>query len=698
MAATASTGTLAARLVADTSEFRAAMTQSATVSEREMKRAANAVKYVNDYLKETGRIQAAAAQDANRNASANAFATMAERQRQSVQGMTISAGQYANAMRMIPAQLTDVATQLAGGQNPLLILLQQGGQVKDSFGGVGNMMRGLGSMITPAGVAMTALGGAAAMVAYEMWRGAKESEEFQRQIALTGNFAAITERKLQDMASAQGAALGRGQLDQGDTISALVGTGRFGPDMINQAAEAMGRYQKLSGATASDALKNFVSMADGAARWAAEQNKSMHFLTGEQYRHIKALEDSGRAQDAMKATLEAFNTSLKDRAAPELGNYAYAWKLLTEQIQAAQRAVMDYGKSGGIAGQMTAAQTALAKAQGDLVRAQMSPDAGGMQGQMRIDAGKAAVAAAQAEVDNQRARLQLEEVANGARSKIAEKEAANIRAQQAQARTRAPAATKRPDQDYIGDAEGRIQSLIAQWRERDMAAQDRNELLPDYIGEAEDRMKARIEAWKAQEADAEQAAKDRLDYGKGVTDASAKWWAEFTNENQRGAALFANTMKGMEDAVVSWAKTGKVSASSFFGSIAEEYLRQQVRMAQSKLLYDSAGNFSLPSIGGMLGSVGGFFGFPHANGLDYVPYDGYPAVLHQGERVQTAAEVRAGGGGGGGGNVMHFDFSGQQLSVGAGVNPGQVAAAVQAGNKQTEARIRRLMSEGKFSS
>ena len=33
-------------------------------------------------------------------------------------------------------EVTDVATQLAGGQNPWLILLLQGGQVKDSFGGI----------------------------------------------------------------------------------------------------------------------------------------------------------------------------------------------------------------------------------------------------------------------------------------------------------------------------------------------------------------------------------------------------------------------------------------------------------------------------------------------------------------------------------------------------------------------------------
>ncbi len=30
-----------------------------------------------------------------------------------------------------------------------------------------------------------------------------------------------------------------------------------------------------------------------------------------------------------------------------------------------------------------------------------------------------------------------------------------------------------------------------------------------------------------------------------------------------------------------------------------------------------------------------------AVGLDYVPYDNFPALLHQGERVQTAAEARS---------------------------------------------------------
>ena len=30
----------------------------------------------------------------------------------------------------------------------------------------------------------------------------------------------------------------------------------------------------------------------------------------------------------------------------------------------------------------------------------------------------------------------------------------------------------------------------------------------------------------------------------------------------------------------------------------------------------------------------------HSTGLDYVPYDGYIAQLHKGEKVQTASEVQ----------------------------------------------------------
>lgn len=40
-----------------------------------------------------------------------------------------------------------------------------------------------------------------------------------------------------------------------------------------------------------------------------------------------------------------------------------------------------------------------------------------------------------------------------------------------------------------------------------------------------------------------------------------------------------------------------------------------------------------------LGLFGGFTFTPHANGIPWVPFDGYPALLHKGERVTPAREV-----------------------------------------------------------
>lgn len=96
----------------------------------------------------------------------------------------VSAAQTAAALRMLPAQFTDIFTQLAGGANPLLVLIQQGGQIKDSFGGIGNTFDVLGGKVksffgsltgfNTAGV--TALGGALSEIAKQQENIAENSD------------------------------------------------------------------------------------------------------------------------------------------------------------------------------------------------------------------------------------------------------------------------------------------------------------------------------------------------------------------------------------------------------------------------------------------------------------------------------------------------------------------------------------------
>lgn len=660
-------GTLASRLTMDTSGAAAAMTDLRTISDKELTRIQRQVKIANDYLRDLTRSNEKAATSA---------AGMAQSARH-LEGMTISTGQYAAAMRTLPAQLTDVATQLAGGANPLLILMQQGGQVKDSFGGFANTFKALGGMLSFARVGMLGVAGAVAGVAYEMVQGAARSDDFAKSVALTGNAAALTEQRLRDMASAQAAVAGRGVLDQRDTLTALASTGRFGPQALEAAGQAMGRYQKLSGETADKAIGNFAAITDGAAKWAAEQNKHVHFLTAEQYKHIKALEDTGHAQEAVVAALQAYNKELESRHIPQMGYVSRVWEGFVGWIQKAKDALMNWGVAADLGTQLASVQARLAGM--DKMREAIEKRGG-----KAMDASKGYLDL-KAEEEQIKARMALEKAGADARAELAAREEARIKKL---TDTKAP---KKAPHDYLGDVEDGWKKKWADWWQRDQEARDKYDMLPDHLGEADDAMKKRWEDWAQRDADARQAAEDKASFGKGVDKAAQTWWDGFNDRATQGATQFKNAMQGMEDAVVNWAKTGKLSAADFFASMAEDYLRQMVKMAQAKLFFDAAGNFTgLAGIGSFIGSM---FGIPLATGTNNVPYDGMPAILHKGEAVVPAAYNPATGGKGAGTTV---DASVGTLNVGQGVSRAEVFAALQQHGAMLDAQWRRRMRQGAY--
>ncbi|MCU9930972.1 hypothetical protein OFL77_26940, partial [Escherichia coli] len=73
-------------------------------------------------------------------------------------------------------------------------------------------------------------------------------------------------------------------------------------------------------------------------------------------------------------------------------------------------------------------------------------------------------------------------------------------------------------------------------------------------------------------------------------------------------------------------------------------------------------------LGGLVGSLFRSVATPLSVGMDYVPRDNFPALLHRGERVMTAAENAASSAGG---SVV----INQTINVGQGVSRGEVAAA-----------------------
>jgi len=113
----------------------------------------------------------------------------------------ISAKQTAAAFRVLPAQLSDIAVQLQGGTNPLTVLLQQGSQIKDSFGGVGNTLKAFAAAINPVYLAVGAAAAVVGTLVLAYAKGAKEADEYRKAIVLTGNAAGTTVGQLNAMAA-----------------------------------------------------------------------------------------------------------------------------------------------------------------------------------------------------------------------------------------------------------------------------------------------------------------------------------------------------------------------------------------------------------------------------------------------------------------------------------------------------------------
>ena len=92
----------------------------------------------------------------------------------------ISAGEYNQAMRLLPMQISDVVSSLASGMPIWTVAIQQGAQITDSFGGVSNSLDILGNKISSlfsSGSSAAALGASLAEVAKESGNVAENASE-----------------------------------------------------------------------------------------------------------------------------------------------------------------------------------------------------------------------------------------------------------------------------------------------------------------------------------------------------------------------------------------------------------------------------------------------------------------------------------------------------------------------------------------
>jgi phage-related minor tail protein len=211
--------------------------------------------------------------------------------------MGISAGQTAAAMRQVPAQFTDIVTSLQGGQSPLTVLLQQGGQLKDSFGGVGAAASALGGyvagLINPFTVGAAAVG----LVAYAAHQGAEEMNAYSKALILTGGVSGKTAGELEALAIRIAATSGtQGQVTE--ALTAAVGSGKIASSALESVGAASASMSRVLGVSIDDAVGQFAKLADEPAKASVELNKQYHYLSASTYERIQSLEEQGRKEEA----------------------------------------------------------------------------------------------------------------------------------------------------------------------------------------------------------------------------------------------------------------------------------------------------------------------------------------------------------------------------------------------------------------
>lgn len=655
MSSTPTAGQLAARLTADTSGMQAAMAAAGTTGEREMKRIQRQVQFVNDYIKELAtRQQAVAATAGGLGAGAQHLAKT-----------EVSARQTAAAMRQLPAQFTDIATQLAGGQNPMLILLQQGGQIKDSFGGVGNAIRGIGAAINPVTVAIGAAVGVVAALATAAYQAHQEQRKLENSLTLTGNAAGMTVNSFRQMAADTAAASRTTVGTATETVQALLNTGQISAQAMGAAALASQNLQRLTGDSAESIAKDFARMGTDVAKWAAEHNRQYHYLTLAQYDYIKRLQEQGRTHQAEAENFRLLNEHFA-RTTSNLGLMEKAWKGVQEWASKGWRAMMNVG-----ADKTSADRIAELKAE----IANMTKGGEPMSGSFtsgQLDKARRQLAA----VTEQ---FYREEEAAVAQAENAERQRKAIEKRVEQEK-RAAAEAEKAARKRAADMEFEFQMWFEKFEKKEKAQQAANQREVDF------------QAWFREFEQRDGGGNLQVEKEQ----ATGKWLRDAADQAKAAQRQVAGEMQLAEDSIINLARTGKLEFGNLWTFMAEEYLRNLLRMQAAKYALDSSGNFVGwgKTASNVVDALSTFFGAnSHATGLDVVPYDGYPAILHRGEKVLTAADASRSSTG----NVQHFDFSGQVLNVGQGVNRAEMQAALSRQAAETEGRMRRLSREGALS-
>ncbi|MCO7515706.1 phage tail tape measure protein [Pseudomonas guariconensis] len=278
-------------------------------------------------------------------------------------GMTAKA--TAAALRGVPAQFTDIFTSIVAGQPIMMVALQQGGQLKDMFGGIAPAAKALGGyvlgLVNPFTVAATAAGALA--LAY--YKGSQEADEYNKAIIFTGNAAGTSAGQLAAMAQQVSATVGTTGA-AAEVLAKLAGSGKIASGSFEAITEAALSMEKATGRSIDETVAEFAKIAKDPVAAAKELNDQYNFLTASVYSQIVALKEQGDTIGAAKLLTDTYADTIKERSGQiteNLGLVEKAWKGIKAAAAGALDATYNVGREVTLAQQIEALERKLADPQ-----------------------------------------------------------------------------------------------------------------------------------------------------------------------------------------------------------------------------------------------------------------------------------------------------------------------------------------------
>ena len=292
----------------------------------------------------------------------NPLINQLETLRQQTNRNTISVGQFNNALRMMPAQMTDIVTQLAGGQSPFLIAIQQGGQMRDSFGGFGNMFRGIASAVSPMKLAVGGAVGVVGTLAYAVYEGSQELSKFENALTLSGSRAGLTADSLSDLAARVGDSTQSWGAAR-EAVLAFAQQGKIAESDYAQFAQSVIVYSQASGKEIADVVAEYAKIGEDPVKAVEKLSGSLNSMTAEVYAQVRALVEQGKEQEAVRLVQQKFAEEtgrMGETVKENLGYIEKGWLGVKNAIMGAWEAAKAFGREETMSEQITEIKAKLA--------------------------------------------------------------------------------------------------------------------------------------------------------------------------------------------------------------------------------------------------------------------------------------------------------------------------------------------------